>query len=106
HGHSHGHSHSHGGHRECSTPPPPPGTVDLEALKREADARAEAERRISDQGEGLPPLVDVTAENFEPEVVIRSEQVPVVVLIGAAASPESVRMRLLLEEMAREANLN
>ena len=37
HGHSHGHSHSHGGHRECSTPPPPPGTVDLEALKREAD---------------------------------------------------------------------
>lgn len=106
HGHSHGHSHSHAGHRECSTPPPPPGTVDLEAIKREADARAEVERRISDQGEGLPPLVDVTAENFDPEVVIRSEQVPVVVLIGDPSSPDSVRMRLLLDEMAREANLN
>ena len=64
------------------------------------------ERRISDQGEGLPPLVDVTAENFDPEVVIRSEQVPVVVLIGDPSSPDSVRMRLLLDEMAREANLN
>ncbi|KKO77265.1 thioredoxin [Corynebacterium xerosis] len=75
-------------------------------MKREADARAEVERRISDQGEGLPPLVDVTAENFDPEVVIRSEQVPVVVLIGNPSSPDSVRMRLLLDEMAREANLN
>ncbi|KGF15322.1 thioredoxin [Corynebacterium freneyi DNF00450] len=80
--------------------------MDLEALKREADARAEAEKRISDQGDGLPPLVEASVENFEAEVVIRSEQVPVVVLIGASASPESVRMRLLLEEMAREANLN
>ena len=39
-------------------------------------------------------------------MVIRSEQVPVVVLIGDPSSPDSVRMRLLLDEMAREANLN
>ncbi|WP_295624959.1 tetratricopeptide repeat protein [uncultured Corynebacterium sp.] len=106
HAHGHSHGHSHAGHRECSTPPPPPGTVDLEALKREADARAEAERRISDQGDGLSPIVDVTPDNFEPEVVIRSEQVPVVVLIGSAGAPDSVRLRMELEEMVRAAGLN
>ncbi len=106
HSHPHSHGHSHDGHRECSTPPPPPGTVDLEQIKREAEARARVEESISDQGEGIPPVVTVTAENLQAEVVVRSEQVPVVVLIGAAGSPDTVRLRMELEEMARAANLH
>lgn len=105
HGHGHAHGHSHHGHRECSDPPPPPGAVDLEALKREAEARAEAEKRIGDQGDGLPPMTEVTAENLEAQVVIRSEQVPVIVVIGSPGAPSCLRMRAMVEEMAREAGL-
>lgn len=107
---THAHNHSHHGHRECSTPPPPPGTVDLEELKQRAEAeqrrKAEVAKAAADQGEGLPAVVDVTPSNLEAEVVLRSEEVPVIVLIGGAAAPESVRLKSELEEMARGANLN
>lgn len=109
HTHGHGHAHAHG-HRECSTPPPPPGTVDLEEMKRRAEAeaarRAEIERATGDQGDGIPPVVEVTAENLEAEVVIRSEQVPVVVLVGSPGDPGSARMRTTLETMVRDAGLH
>ena len=109
HSHSHSHGHSHG-HHECSTPPPPPGTVDLERMHQRAEAerkrKEELERATSDQGEGLPPVVEVTPQTLEGEVVLRSEQVPVVVLIGAAGAADSLRLRTELEAMAREAQLN
>lgn len=116
HGHSHGHSHSHGnshshdGHRECSTPPPPPGTVDLEQLAQRAEAerqrREEIQRASGDQGDGLPPVVEITPANLEAEVILRSEQVPVVVLIGAAGAADSLRLRSEMEQMARQAGLH
>nr|WP_120491362.1 tetratricopeptide repeat protein [Corynebacterium lactis] len=110
HAHGHSHSHSHDGHRECSTPPPPPGTVDLEQMHLKAEAerkrKEEIARATSDQGEGLPPVVEVTAQNLEAEVVVRSEQVPVIVLVGAAGAADSLRLRTELEAMAREAELN
>lgn len=110
HGHSHGHSHGAHGHRECSTPPPPPGTVDLEQLHQRAEAerkrREEIERATSDQGNGLPPVVEIVPQTLEAEVVLRSEQVPVIVLIGMAGAADSLRLRAELEGMAREANLN
>lgn len=114
HGHSHSsghsHGHSHDGHRECATPPPPPGTVDLAELQRKAELEArrkeELEKQLGDQGEGLPPIVEVIPQNLEAEVVVRSEQIPVIVLIGGAGAPESVRLRSELEDMARDAKLN
>lgn len=112
HGHRHGHNHSHGldGHRECSTPPPPPGTVDLEEMMRKAEAeerrKEELRKASTDQGNGLPPVVEITPENLEMEVVLRSEQVPVIVAIGGAGAGDSVRLRMELEAMARTAQLN
>lgn len=109
---SHAHAHSHGsdGHRECSTPPPPPGTVDLERLHQRAEAerarRAEIRRASADQGDGLSPVVELTAQNLEAEAILRSEQVPVVVLIGLAGAPDSLRLRGALEDLARTANLD
>ena len=109
HAHNHTHSHSHDGHRECATPPPPPGTVDLEHLHRQAEAerqrREEIRRASADQGEGLPPVVELTPANLEAEVVVRSEQVPVIVLIGAAGAADSVRLRQELSAMAQQAGL-
>lgn len=106
-------THAHGpaghGHRECATPPPPPGTVDLEQLRQRAEAeerrRREARAAAGDPDGAIDPVTEVTAANLETAVVLRSEEVPVLVLIGAPGAPETVRMRADLEEMVRAADL-
>lgn len=103
------HNHPHN-HRECSTPPPPPGTVDLEQLKQKAEAEAQRKRAVAagsaDNGEGIPPVVQITGQNLEAEVVLRSEEVPVVVLIGAEGAPDYTRMKSDLSELAQASGLH
>ncbi len=59
---------------------------------------------MSDEnGDGLPPIVDVTTATFEAEVLQRSSQVPVIVDLGSARSPQSVALTRQLGQLALEA---
>lgn len=78
----------------------------MQRAEAEQRRKAEVAKAAADQGDGLPPVVEITPQNLEAEVVLRSEEVPVIVLIGGAAVPESVRLKSELETMAREANLH
>lgn len=51
----------------------------------------------------MPPIVDVTAANFEAEVLRRSSQVPVIVDLGSARSPQSTELTRQLGQLALEA---
>lgn len=75
------------------------GAVDLGAVK------ARAEQQAKDTSEGISPVVDVTAANLEAEVLVRSTQVPVVLLLGSARSEASEQVRSVLAELARAAGL-
>ncbi|MBV7295119.1 tetratricopeptide repeat protein [Corynebacterium sp. TAE3-ERU12] len=109
--HSHGHNHGAGAHqhRECSTPPPPPGTVDLEQMRQRAEAEARRKEELakgnSDPNGAIDPVVELDPNNLEPAVVLRSQEVPVVVLIGGGAASDYTRMKTELTEMVRQANL-
>ncbi|MCF4006969.1 tetratricopeptide repeat protein [Corynebacterium uropygiale] len=73
------------------------GAVDLGQVK----ARAEAKEKSASQPAGsIPSSITVTAENLEAEVLRRSLQVPVIVLIGTGRSPESEQLRTDLSELA------
>lgn len=52
---------------------------------------------------GLAPIVDVTAATFEAEVLQRSTQVPVIVDLGSARSPQSQALTRQLGQLAVEA---
>lgn len=56
-----------------------------------------------ENGNGLPPIVDVTTATFEDEVLGRSSQVPVIVDLGSARSPQSVALTRQLGQLALEA---
>ncbi|AYJ52101.1 tetratricopeptide repeat protein [Rhodococcus sp. P1Y] len=77
------------------------GAVDLSALKDRPAPPPTAES--SDGTGGLPPIVDVTAATFEAEVLQRSSQVPVIVDLGSARSPQSVALTRQLGQLALEA---
>ncbi len=75
--------------------------------QQQAQAKQEQENRLNDASEnGIAPVVEITLENLQSDVVLRSEQVPVIVVIGGAAAPESVRLRNTLSEKARQAGLH
>lgn len=88
----HQHHHHHGG-------PASSGAIDLEQFKQSADA-------TTDSGAGIPAVVQITGENLDAEVVKRSEEVPVVVLIGAEGAPDYTRMKSDLSELAEASGLN
>lgn len=71
------------------------GAVDLGQVK----ARAEAQEKAASSS-GIASVVTVTAENVEVEVLHRSLQVPVIVLIGTSRSADSERLRTDLSELA------
>lgn len=71
------------------------GAVDL------SQVTASAEARDTPAGQ-IPALTEVTAANLESAVLRRSTQVPVVVLVGTARSPESERLKADLEALATE----
>lgn len=79
------------------------GAVDLGALKARADAARQAPAATGaapapDNG-STPWIVDVTEASFQ-AVVEQSLQVPVVVLLGAAYSPESQQLAASLTRFA------
>ncbi|APT86634.1 tetratricopeptide repeat protein [Corynebacterium flavescens] len=73
------------------------GALDLGALKERAEHR-------EDSAPAVASFVEVTPENFEAEVVRRSAQVPVVVLIGSPRSPASEQLKADFSALAAKGN--
>jgi putative thioredoxin len=72
------------------------GAVDLSALKQRPTPSGEA-------GQGAaPPGVEVTEANFEAEVLQKSNQVPVVVLLWSPRSDASVQLGAILGSLSTE----
>jgi putative thioredoxin len=68
------------------------GAVDLSALKQRAP---------SERGEAAgPPGVEITEANLEAEVLVRSSQVPVVVLLWSPRSEASAQLGSVLAQLA------
>ncbi len=83
------------------------GAVDLSGLKQRAQQMASA----SDAGgsatsaaEGGPGVTAITEANFENEVLVRSEEVPVVVLLWSPRSDACVQLVETLSGLAAEDN--
>jgi putative thioredoxin len=72
------------------------GAVDLSALKQ----RAPSEGGTPGEGTATPAGVDITEANFEAEVIVRSNQVPVVVLLWSPRSDASVQLGNTLASLA------
>ena len=78
------------------------GAVDLGEVKARAEARAQASRQPAGS---VAPTLAITQENFEHEVVRRSLQVPVIVLVGTSRSEQSEQLRADFTTLATQANL-
>ena len=72
------------------------GAVDLSALKQRASAPSDG------QGSGAPAGVEITEANFEAEVLVRSNQVPVVVVLWSPRSDASVQLANTLGTLAAQ----
>jgi putative thioredoxin len=78
------------------------GAVDLAAVQARAEAAARAaEAPVPGVGQYV---VDVTEESFQPEVLDRSFQLPVLILMTSARSPASEQLSTSLEQLARTGN--
>ena len=73
------------------------GAVDLSALKQRSATGSDAR---SAPAAGAQGGVDVTEANFEAEVLVRSNEVPVVVLLWSPRSDSSVQLADVLGELA------
>jgi putative thioredoxin len=71
------------------------GAVDLSALKQRPAAAGEGEG-----GAAQPNGVEITEANLEPEVLVRSSQVPVVVLLWSPRSEASAQLGDVLAQLA------
>ncbi len=74
------------------------GAVDLSALKQRAAAPGEGD--APGAGAGMPGGAEVTEANLEAEVLVRSNQVPVVVLLWSPRSDASVQLGDALSSLA------
>jgi putative thioredoxin len=72
------------------------GAVDLSALKQ----RPPSEGATPGAGAGTPAGVEITEANFEAEVIVKSNQVPVVVLLWSPRSDASVQLGDTLASLA------
>lgn len=81
------------------------GAIDLGEVKARAEAREQAAEQAA-SGTGPAPYITVTPQNFENDVVRRSLEVPVVVLVGTPRSPESEQLRADLQQLAAGAGLS
>ena len=78
------------------------GAVDLAAVAAAREAQAAAEQRLA-SGEDPPPtalVVDVTEANFQTEVIDRSFQLPVILVLGTARSQGTAALLPSLEALA------
>ena len=71
------------------------GAVDLSALKQRTTPAGEGDR-----GTGQPNGVEITDANLEAEVLVRSSQVPVVVLLWSPRSEASAQLGDVLAQLA------
>lgn len=76
------------------------GAVDLSGLKQRA-TQPPAPQTGEDTAAGLGAAVAVTEANFEPDVLVRSNQVPVVVLLWSPRSDASAQLGTTLGELAK-----
>lgn len=82
------------------------GAIDLGEIKARADAKTQQASTPSDQSGGaVAPFFVITAENLENEVLRRSLQIPVIVLIGSARAEGSEQLKTDLQELAEAAGL-
>lgn len=82
--------------------PVPAGAVDLSGLKQRAQQNASAG---SSGGRAVAPgVVEVTEANFEDEVLVRSGEVPVVVLVWLPRNDACVQLAETLSALAAEDN--
>ena len=81
------------------------GAVDLSGLKQRAQQNASAggpAGRATSAAEGPPGVTAVTEANFEQEVLVRSDEVPVVVLLWSPRSDACVELVETLSGLATE----
>lgn len=71
------------------------GAIDLGELKNQPSAAA------PEQSGDVAAFSEVTPETFEQDLVMRSTQVPVVLLLGTARSESSEQLRVMLERLAQ-----
>ena len=71
------------------------GAVDLSALKQRTASPSEG-----DGGAGKPSGVEITEANIEAEVLVRSSQLPVVVLLWSPRSEASAQLGDVLAQLA------
>jgi putative thioredoxin len=83
------------------------GAVDLSGLKQRAQQKASAAGAagpVASAGTGTTGTTEVTEANFESEVLIRSDEVPVVVLLWSPRSDACVELLETLSGLAAEDN--
>lgn len=84
------------------------GAIDLGEVKARAEARAQAETQAAAKssgaaGGGVELVATLTMENVEDELIKRSAQVPVIVLIGTPRSPDSEQLQADFSVLANNA---
>ncbi|BBZ12913.1 tetratricopeptide repeat protein [Mycobacterium branderi] len=77
------------------------GAVDLSALKQRAQQSSSAGRDAG-AGSGKPAGVEITTANFEDEVLVRSNQAPVVVLLWSPRSDVCLQLAEILGGLAAD----
>ncbi|MCG7466579.1 tetratricopeptide repeat protein [Corynebacterium sp. ACRPE] len=82
------------------------GALDLSQVKARAEARQKAQESPQANAGGIQPFFAVTEANFDQDVVRRSTEVPVVVLIGTARSTQSEQLKTDLADLAAQGNLS
>jgi putative thioredoxin len=78
------------------------GAVDLSALKQRAQQTAAG--ATAPGAGGVPGSTEITEANFEAEVLVRSNEVPVVVLLWSPRSDASVQLADILSGLAAADN--
>jgi putative thioredoxin len=78
------------------------GAVDLSGLKQRAQQKASAAGPAGPATSAAPDTTEVTEANFEQEVLLRSDEVPVVVLLWSPRSDACVELLETLSGLAAE----
>ena len=78
------------------------GAVDLSGLKQRAQQKASAAGAAGPGTSAAPGTTEVTEANFESEVLLRSDEVPVVVLLWSPRSDACVELLETLAGLAAE----
>ena len=85
-----------------STGPAIAGAVDLSGLKQRAQQKASAAGPEGRATPAVPGTTEITEANFEQEVLLRSDEVPVVVLLWSPRSDACVELVETLSGLAAE----